>query len=114
MHQSRRVDEGEAEFNSGISAQVRACACARHREIRDARLGISEMIEAMHTGGSTRRTRILALQSARRSRLRRIDYYPDEATAAIVDKLRAPRIGGDASSILNRIVAEWAAATSLQ
>jgi hypothetical protein len=72
------------------------------------------MIEAIHPGGSTRRTKILALQSARRSRLRRIDYYPDEAAAAIVDKLRAPGIGGDASSILNRIVAEWAAAVSIK
>jgi hypothetical protein len=45
----------------------------------------------------------------RRHRLRRIDFYPDETTAAIVEKLRVPRVGGDASSILNRIVAEWAA-----
>jgi hypothetical protein len=72
------------------------------------------MIEAMHTGGSTRRTRILALQSARRSRLRRIDYYVDEAAEAIIDKLRAPGIGGDASSILNRIVVEWAAAAHVK
>jgi len=95
---------------------VRALAPARERDraIRDVRLGISEVIEAMHPGGSTRRTRILTLQSARRSRLRRIDYYPDEAAAAIVDKLRAPGIGGDASSILNRIVVEWAATASIK
>jgi hypothetical protein len=72
------------------------------------------MNEAMHTGGSARRTHILALQSARRSRLRRIDYYADEAAEAIIDKLRAPGIGGDASSILNRIVAEWAAAVPIK
>jgi hypothetical protein len=65
-------------------------------------------------GCSTRRNRILALQSARRSRLRRIDYYADEAAEAIIDKLRAPGIGGDASSILNRIVAEWAAAVPIK
>jgi hypothetical protein len=67
------------------------------------------MNEAMHADGSARRRRILVLQSARRSRLRRIDYYADETAAAIIGKLRAPRVGGDASSILNRIVAEWAA-----
>ena len=61
-----------------------------------------------------RHDRALTLQKDRRKRMRRIDYYADEAAAAIVDKLRAPGIGGDASSILNRIVAEWAAATSLQ
>ena len=63
---------------------------------------------------SWRHDRALTLQKDRRKRMRRIDYYPDERAAAIVDKLRAPGIGGDASSILNRIVAEWAAATSLQ
>jgi len=72
------------------------------------------MNEAMHADGSARRTHILALQSARRSRLRRIDYYADEAAEAIIDKLRAPGIGGDASSILNRIVAEWAAAVPIK
>ena len=56
----------------------------------------------------------LELQRARRHRLRRIDYYPAEDAAAIVDKLRTPGIGGDASSILNRIVAEWAAAAHVQ
>jgi hypothetical protein len=42
------------------------------------------------------------------------DYYADEAAEAIIDKLRAPGIGGDASSILNRIVVEWAAIASVK
>ena len=40
--------------------------------------------------------------------MRRIDYYPSEEAAAIVDRFRTRSVGGDASSILNRIVAEWA------
>jgi len=56
-----------------------------------------------------RHDRVLTLQRDRRQQLRRIDYYADEAAATIIDKLRAPGIGGDASSILNRIVSEWAA-----
>jgi len=61
-----------------------------------------------------RHSRALVTQKDRRKRLRRIDYYPDDAAAAIVDKLRAPGIGGDASTILNRIVAEWAAAVQIK
>jgi hypothetical protein len=64
---------------------------------------------AQSAGTDTRRSHVLALQRARRQRLRRIDFYPDEAAAAIIEKLRVPRVGGDASSILNRIVSEWAA-----
>jgi hypothetical protein len=56
-----------------------------------------------------RRNRALKLQRDRRKQLRRIDYYPSKEAAAIVDKMRAPRVEGDASSILNRIVVEWAA-----
>ncbi len=55
------------------------------------------------------RQRILSLQRERRKGLRRIDYYPSETAAAVIEKLRMPRAGGDASSILNRIVSEWAA-----
>ena len=64
---------------------------------------------AQSAGTDARRGHVLALQRVRRHRLRRIDYYPDEAATAIIEKLRVPRVGGDASSILNRIVAEWAA-----
>ena len=56
-----------------------------------------------------RHDRALKLQRDRRKQLRRIDYYPSKEAAAIVDKMRAPRVEGDASSILNRIVVEWAA-----
>jgi hypothetical protein len=40
--------------------------------------------------------------------MRRIDYYVSEDAAEIVDNLRRPYASGDYSSILNRIVAEWA------
>ena len=43
--------------------------------------------------------------SARRSRL--VANAPD--AAAIIDGLRTPGVGGDISSILNKIVVEWAA-----
>ena len=47
-------------------------------------------------------------QRWRRSRMRRIDYCPSQEAAAVIDCLRTRRAGGDASSILNRIIAEWA------
>src|SRR5713101_7225328 len=57
-----------------------------------------------------RRERILTAQRSRRVRLRRIDYadVAPEA-AAVIDGLRTRSTGGDISSILNKIVVEWAA-----
>ena len=59
-----------------------------------------------------RRDRVLTLQRDRRKRMRRIDYYPSKEVAALIESQRAPRCGGDASSILNRIVGEWVARQS--
>ena len=56
-----------------------------------------------------RHDRALTLQKDRRKRLRRIDYYPSKEVAALIEGQRTPQCGGDASSILNRIVGEWAA-----
>ena len=53
----------------------------------------------------------LGLQRERRKQMRRIDYYPPEEAVALIDRLRVPRVGGDASAMLNRIVAEWAEAS---
>ena len=39
--------------------------------------------------------------------MRRIDFYADATAATVIDSLRTRRAGGDASSILNRIIAEW-------
>jgi hypothetical protein len=61
-----------------------------------------------------RRERILQLQRERRASLRRIDYYPSPAAGEIIDRLRTHVAGGDASSILNRIVAEWADASGIK
>ena len=61
-----------------------------------------------------RRERKLEQQRERRSIERRIDYYPSKQAAAIVDRLRTSRAGGDFSSILNQIVSEWAAASGIK
>jgi hypothetical protein len=59
---------------------------------------------------ASRREGILTAQRHRRSRLRRIDYADVSTEAgAIIDRLRGRSAGGDFSSILNRIVLEWAA-----
>lgn len=47
-------------------------------------------------------------QRARRARFPRIDYYPSEGAAEIIGRLRFPAVGGDLSSIINRVVTEWA------
>jgi hypothetical protein len=46
--------------------------------------------------------------------MRHIDYYPSEQAAAVIDRFRSRHAGGDASSILNRIVAEWADASGIK
>lgn len=40
---------------------------------------------------------------------RRIDYTPDAHAATVIDSLRTGYSGGDASSAINRVIAEWAA-----
>src|SRR5262249_949355 len=55
------------------------------------------------------RFRRLKLQRERRARMRRIDYYVSPEAARVIDRCSHPGIGGDTSSILNRIVCEWAA-----
>lgn len=55
-----------------------------------------------------RRDRKREQQRARRARYPRIDYYPSEAAAEIIGRLRFPDVGGDLSSIINRVVTEWA------
>lgn len=64
---------------------------------------------AVETHGQWSRRRILEAQRYRRSQLRRIDYYVSEDAAKVIDGLRRPYVGGDYSSILDRIVQEWAA-----
>ena len=60
-----------------------------------------------------RRERILEQQRKRRRTIRRIDYYPSKAAGEVIDRTRTHG-GGDASSILNRIVIEWAAASGIK
>jgi hypothetical protein len=56
-----------------------------------------------------RRERILTAQRDRRARMRRIDYYASPEADAIINRLRRHAEGGDASSIINMIILEWAA-----
>ena len=57
-----------------------------------------------------RRFRILKGQRRRRARSRRIDYYASPEANETIDKCRTKTAGGDASSIINRIIEVWAAA----
>ena len=61
-----------------------------------------------------RRQRKLEQQRERRRTERRIDYYPSKLAAAVIDRFRTSYAGGDLSSILNRIVAEWAEASGIK
>jgi hypothetical protein len=47
-------------------------------------------------------------QRERRARFARIDYYPDERAAMLIEAMTEQRLGGDLSSVINRIVGEWA------
>jgi hypothetical protein len=48
-------------------------------------------------------------QRERRAGLRRIDYYASPEADRIIDALRWNGPDGDASSIINRALVEWAA-----
>jgi hypothetical protein len=61
-----------------------------------------------------RRERVRTQQRERRARMHRIDYYADPDVAHIIDQLRVNGPGGDASSIINRIVREWASRNKIR
>lgn len=46
-------------------------------------------------------------QRARRAKYRRIDYYPDECAKGLIDSLGHRSVGGDYSSVINRIIGAW-------
>jgi hypothetical protein len=69
---------------------------------------------ALETHEAWSRRRILEAQRYRRARLRRIDYYVSDKAAKIIDAQRHQGPGGDASSILDRIVGEWAAPSGIK
>ena len=58
---------------------------------------------AIETHEQWRRRQVLEGQRYRRSQLRRIDYYVSEDAAKLIDGLRRPYVGGDYSSIIDRI-----------
>lgn len=47
-------------------------------------------------------------QRLRRTRYPRIDYYPDPLADEVIRSMSGPQAGGDLSSVISRIVAEWA------
>jgi hypothetical protein len=47
-------------------------------------------------------------QRERRATNPRIDYYPDALAWTLITAMAGPRAGGDFSSVINRVVAEWA------
>lgn len=56
-----------------------------------------------------RRDRKRQQQRERRARNPRIDYYPDAHALATINQLRRPWTGGDLSSVISKIINEWAA-----
>jgi hypothetical protein len=47
-------------------------------------------------------------QRQRRADNPRIDYYPDARALQLIRTLTTSQAGGDTSSVINRIVSEWA------
>lgn len=67
---------------------------------------IAPFTEAEHR--EWRRKRANESQRQRRAKARRIDYYVSDEAAAIIDAQAYPSVGGDQSSVINRIVMDWA------
>jgi hypothetical protein len=59
-----------------------------------------------------RRDRKRQQQRDRRARYPRIDYYPSPEVAAVIDRLWSRCAGCDLSSVINRIIGEWADAAT--
>ena len=51
-----------------------------------------------------RKARKLAQQQARRQRYPRIDYYPGKEAQAVILKRIRPNVGGDQSSVIDRLI----------
>ncbi len=55
-----------------------------------------------------RKARKLEQQRERRARYPRIDYYPSKEARAVILAHVSNRMGGDYSSVIDRIIKEWA------
>lgn len=53
-----------------------------------------------------RKQRALERQRKRRQGRTRIDYYPSPEALQVIRSLMQPRVGGDYSSVINRLIAE--------
>jgi len=77
----------------------------------------TEEERAYPSGGylSKNKPYLARLQRERRAKKIRIDYQDvDPEAKAVIDSQRFNAVGGDASSILNRIVLEWAETNDLK
>jgi len=61
-----------------------------------------------HQWQTWRKTKILLDQRRRRARLRRIDYYPSEAAAVVIDSLTHRSVGGGYASVIDRLILDAA------
>ena len=50
-------------------------------------------------------------QRDRRRRYCRIDYYPDDFAATLIYSMVERRAGGDLSSVISKVIADWARIT---
>lgn len=53
-------------------------------------------------------------QRDRRTRYRRIDYYPSDEAGEVIDAHVRPSVGCDYSSVINRIICEWSASLATE
>ncbi len=73
--------------------------------------GLPVLTEADHLAWAEwRRVSKRDAQRKRRAMYPRIDYYPDELAAQVIGQMVGRHPGGNFSSVLNRIVSEWAEA----
>lgn len=54
-----------------------------------------------------RKDRKREAQRERRAHYPRIDYYPGDLACKLIRGMAGPHVGGDYSSVIDRIVAEW-------
>jgi hypothetical protein len=78
-------------------------------EAIDTRSIVLEAIDALAFKAERKRAAAKLRQRRWRADKYRIDYYPSAEAVEIVDSRRKDCVGGDASSIINRALEDWAA-----
>lgn len=62
----------------------------------------------MNVTEGDKKRRVLEAQRDRRAKHPRIDYYPSKTASEIIKANTYGYAGGDYSSVINRIIQEWA------